>query len=105
MARARILIERGDTLTRVIDWDESDGDPISLAGYVVTCNFTVGAIAYDLTETSGLTVSDSNGRVTVVLTKEQTALFEEAFGEWRLYVTSVSGVGTTLAEGLAFVSL
>lgn len=105
MARARILIEKGDTLTRVIDWDESDGGPIDLTGYTLTCNFTVGDIAYNLTEASGITVVDLSGQVTVVLTASQTALFEEAYGTWRLYALSGAGVGTTLAEGLVFVSL
>lgn len=104
MSRARLIIERGDTLTRVIDWDEPNGGPIDLTGYAVTCNVTVGSVVFNLTEGTGLTVDDLNGRATLVLSKTQTATFTEQFGKWRLYALSAGGVGTTLAEGLVFVS-
>lgn len=105
MARARLLIEAGDTLSRVIDWDDSDGDPINLTGYTVTAEIIVGEVAYDLAEGDGLTVDDLNGRITLVLTAAETAAFEESFGTWRVTVTSGAGVRTTLAEGLVFVSI
>lgn len=104
MSRARLLIERGDTLSRQIDWDDSDGDPIDLTGYTITCSIVVGEISFALTEGSGLTVDDNDGQITLTLSRAQTATFEEQFGTWRLYALSGGGVGTTLAEGLVFVS-
>lgn len=105
MARAGLFIERGDTLTRVIDWDQSAGGPaVNLTGYTVTASVEVGDVTYGLSEGSGLTVDDANGRITMVLTDVQTSAFAEQFGDWRLYALSPSGVGTTLAEGFVFVS-
>jgi hypothetical protein len=105
MARAGLFIERGDSLVQVIDWDQSlNGPPVSLAGYTATAVIVVGDVTYELSEGSGLTVDDTNGRITMVLTPEETQAFTEQFGDWRLYVLSPSDVGTTLAEGFVFVS-
>lgn len=104
MARARLYIVRGDTLTTTVDWDQSGGSPVNLTGYTVTCSISVGDLTYALTEGDGLTVDDLNGRATVTLTRQETAEFTEQFGAWRLYVVSGSDEGTTLAEGLVFVS-
>lgn len=104
MARARILAERGDTLTRVIEWDDSGGAAVNLTGYTITATVTVGDVTLNLGEGSGLTVVDATGVITMVLSAAQTATFEEQFGTWELKATSGAGVVTTLAEGLFFVS-
>lgn len=105
MGRARLLIEKGDTLTTVIDWDNPDGTPVDLTGYTVTCNITVGSIVFNLTEAAGLTVVDLTGKITLTLTDEQTDTFVTQYGTWRLKVESPGGAETTLAEGLVFVSM
>lgn len=104
MARARILAERGDTLTRIIEWDDSGGTSINLTGYTIAATIVVGDITFSLGEGSGLTVVDATGVITIVLSAAQTATFEEQFGTWELTATSSTGVVTTLAEGLFFVS-
>ena len=104
MSRARLRVVAGDTLTRVIDWDDSDGDPIDLTGAVVTATLTVGDTTYNLAEGSGLTVDDDDGQITLVLSAVQTAAIESRYGTWHLKVAQGSVV-TTLAKGLVFVSL
>lgn len=104
MSRARVLIERGDTLVRNIDWDSPDGYPIDLTGYTVVVEVLVGAIAYELTDGDGLVVDPEVGQIVMTLTAEQTALFEDHFGVWRLRVDLDDEPVTTLAEGLVFVS-
>lgn len=103
MGRSRLLVERGDSLSRTVLWQQSDEDPIDLSGYAVTCNITVGEISYDLTEGDGIEVDDDAGEISISLTPGQTELFEDQFGKWKLYVLSAYE-GTTLAEGLFFVS-
>lgn len=103
MARSRLLIEAGDTLRKVVNWQDSDEDPVDLTGYTVTVNITVGEIVYNLTSGSGLTIDAPNGKVTVVLSDTQTAAFTKQFGKWRLRAESTDN--TTLAEGLVFISM
>lgn len=103
MSRARLLLERGDTLTRTVLWENPDESAIDLTGYAVTVNITVGEISYDLIEGDGIVVDDDAGSIAIELTAEQTELFEEQFGKWKLYAVSVY-TGVTLAEGLVFVS-
>lgn len=104
MSRSALIIERGDTLTRVIDWDDPAGAAIDLTGYAITCTITVGAVILNLTEGSGLTVDDLLGRITLVLTRAQTTSLVTSYGHWKLYALSAGGVGTTLTEGYVFVS-
>lgn len=104
MARSRLIIEKGDTLSRVIDWDNPGGSAVNLTGYTVTCTIEVGETIHTLTSGSGLTVDAAQGRITLTLTAAQTNEYDSQYGTWRLRVTSGSGVKTTLAEGLVFVS-
>lgn len=106
MARRRILIRHGDSLNRVIDWDASDGSAIDLTGYILICTIRVGEVLYTLFEGSGLSVDDSEGRITIELTPAETAAFTERYGVWRLQAEPYSGdMSTTLVEGLVFVNL
>lgn len=103
MGRARLQVERGDSLARTVIWQNPADDPVDLTDYVVTCNITVGDVVYDLTEGDGLEVDEVAGEIAVTLTTDQTDAFEEQTGKWKLYVLSAY-TGTTLAEGLFFVS-
>ena len=104
MARTRLVFRHGDTLTRVIDWDASDGSAVDLTGYQVLCTISVGSVIFNLTEDDGITVNDAQGRITLELTSDETEQFDAPFGTWQLVVVSASGVTTTLAEGLVYGS-
>lgn len=103
MGRARLSVERGDSLDRTVLWEQPDDSPVDLTGAVVTCNITVGDTVYDLSEGDGLTVDDESGSISISLLPEQTDVFDARFGKWKLYVLS-EYTATTLAEGLFFVS-
>lgn len=98
------MFRHGDTLSRVIDWDAPDGDPIDLFGYEVVCTISVGSVIFNLTEGDGITVDEDNGRITLELSYIDTSGIEQHWGTWRLQVISASGHSSTLVEGMVYVS-
>lgn len=104
MARSRLLMERGETLTRTVIWTDSESEAIDLTGYTISCNVTVGEVSYDLTEGVGLEVTEASGEIAITLEAAETDAFEEHFGKWQLRTESYTGDVTFLAEGMVYVS-
>lgn len=107
MPRETLTIERGFTYIQAFQWrEESDNTPIDISTFDVKGRFTVGAVTYQLTESSGITITDAvNGIFEVEMSAAQTAAFVEDFGDYEFWVVTPSSKPLPpLLEGALYIS-
>lgn len=114
-----LTIKQGKTWRRVFEWrapiEGVDYDPFDPATYNLvdvtgyTARFQVRAetaddeALVDLDDTDGITVGDTDGTFTVVLTDEQTAALDFREAVYELEVESAGGEVTPMAKGTAYL--
>lgn len=95
--REDFRVYRGDTFEKIVfiiaKGNAQSFTPENLAGWVFTCKVkdNDGNVVYSLTEGSGITVTDADGLVQVLLSATQTA----AFNSGCCYNYDVQGVRTS----------
>lgn len=100
-----IIIEQGATFSRVITWDDEDGEPVNVTGYTARAQFRAshGSTSTVLSLTSpssGLVLGGALGTITMTITATATAaLTAPSFGVWDLELVSATSVVTRLLEG------
>ena len=98
---------RGVTLTMVITYQNSGGEPIDITGYSAKSQIRARAGGYDepplaeITEAGGIVIDGPAGQLTLTFDSDKTgpALDSLKKAAWDVEITSPGGVVTTLAYG------
>lgn len=104
-----LYIEQGATLSLPIVWKDSDGNVVDLTGYTARMQVrqTVPATTILLsatTENGKLVIEGVDGKVTILLSAEDTTAITWLTGVYDLELISGDGVVTRLLEGSVSVS-
>lgn len=104
--RYDIYAEAGVTLQLSVQWKDSDGDAINLAGYTAAMQVrrTVDEDPLvSLTQSSGLAITANTGTIAITVAASTMDDLEEGRYLYDLDVTSGSGIVTRLLRGRFFV--
>lgn len=99
------VIRKGNTFNPYIIIKQ-DGTVVNLAGYAVTWTFynkEGGTAVFSLTEGSGVTVTDVEGKIQVTLTDEQTATIAQPVLFYRVDLENGGAVSTYLYGNVAVI--
>lgn len=102
-------IEQGATFQRVISWKDSSGNPINLTGYSarMQCRKNRSAptpIFTATTQNGKLSISGSQGIITLSIPASETDLFDFSSAVYDLEIESSGGIVTRLLEGAVTLS-
>lgn len=104
-----ITIEKGATFSQTFEWYASSGgalmDVTSYSGrFQVRPAVYVDSAAISLTNSNGIAMGTTDGRVTVTITASDTGALNMSKGVYALEVADTIGNVTRLANGIVFVS-
>lgn len=99
-------IDQGADWFLSVQYKDSAGAPIDLAGYTAAMQFrpvSSNTTALNLTSSSGITITPATGTLAIRITAAQSAALEATQFDYELEITSGSGVVTRLIQGLVAV--
>lgn len=99
-------IDQGADWFLSVQYKDSAGTPIDLAGYTAAMQFrpvSSNTTALNLTSSSGITITPATGTLAIRITAAQSAVLEANQFDYELEITSGSGVVTRLIQGLVAV--
>ena len=99
-------IDQGADWFLSVQYKDSAGTPIDLAGYTAAMQFrpvSSNTTALNLTSSSGITITAATGTLAIRITAAQSAVLEATQFDYELEITSGSGVVTRLIQGLVAV--
>ena len=99
-------IDQGADWFLSVQYKDSAGTPIDLAGYTAAMQFrpvSSNTTALNLTSSSGITITEATGTLAIRITAAQSAVLEATQFDYELEITSGSGVVTRLIQGLVAV--
>lgn len=99
-------IDQGADWFLSVQYNDSAGTPIDLAGYTAAMQFrpvSSNTTALNLTSSSGITITPATGTLAIRITAAQSAVLEATQFDYELEITSGSGVVTRLIQGLVAV--
>jgi hypothetical protein len=104
-----LKINQGETLSRVLTWKDSSGNPIDLTSFTARMQGRVSpdasATLFELTTAnSGITLGGTAGTITLSMTAAATAALSEGTGFYDLELISGGGVVTRLLQGNLIIS-
>lgn len=102
-------VDQNTTFTFIVEYKDSDGDPIDLTGASAKLQVrdTKGGpkLAFTLTSPSGgITIDAPSGKITVTMTPAQTNKLFYPKSSYDLMVTELNSVKTKLVEGFIMLS-
>jgi hypothetical protein len=99
-------IDQGADSFLLVQYKDSAGTPIDLAGYTAAMQFrpvSSTTTALNLESSSGITITSATGTLSIHITAAQTAALEANQYEYELEITSSAGIVTRLVQGFANV--
>jgi hypothetical protein len=99
-------IDQGTDWFLVIQYKDSAGAPINLAGYTAAMQFrqvSSNITALNLTSSSGITITAATGLLSIHVTAAQTSALLAASYDYELEITSSAGIITRLVQGIATI--
>lgn len=98
-----LVITQGDTWTIIFEWLDSNKKPIDLTNVKACMQFRGGfrhpvALSLD-SETGGLVLGGTTGRVTATIEDEQSSAMNITSGIYDLKINYLDGTRATLAKG------
>jgi hypothetical protein len=102
-------VDQNTTFRFVIEYKDSDGDPVDLTGASAKLQVrdTKGGskLAFTLTSPSGgISIDQPNGKITVTMTPTQTNKLFYPKSSYDLMLTNASGIKIKLVEGFLTLS-
>lgn len=102
-ARHDLTVYRDRDYSRVFVFQDSDGVIIDLTGYSAKAQIRPEKDSSTLTESFGIDLDGSAGKITISLTDEQTLALASGKFWWDLALTDPSGLRQSYVEGSVFV--
>jgi hypothetical protein len=97
-----IICEQGTTFTRVVTYNDADGNPVNLTSYTARMKVrsSRGAEGFYMTliNTRGISLQ-SNGEIEITIPATSTARVPSGSYRYDLEIVSTSGVVTRVIEG------
>ena len=102
-------VDQNTTFTFIVDYKDSDGNPINLTGATAKLQVrdTKGGtkLAFTLTSpSSGITIDAANGKLTIRMTPTQTSKLFYPKSSYDLMITDSNSIKTKIIEGFLTLS-
>jgi hypothetical protein len=100
------IIDQGADSFLSVQYKDSAGVPINLAGYTASMQFrpvSSNTTALNLTSSSGITITTATGTLAIHVTAAQSAVLAATQYDYELEITSSAGIVTRLVQGLVTV--
>lgn len=103
MEQVNLEVVQGDTLTFEVEYQNTNGSPVNLAGYTAKMDVrdkpNGKILCASVTSTSGIVINNSNGTLNITFTPSQTKKFTLPVASYQLQIRSSSNVYTTILQG------